>query len=370
MAACRANSSTAGAAVEAPCGVPESGLSCSAVDMEIADTERQRRPGLRSRLAPQEPLPCETPEEAEAVAARLPKRREVCVFGVVFVCSIFTTGYFLRAASPSTAADVEMWRWNCRQCKQEWWRDFWRWRLEADSSGHNPGDLKPQPPPPGMDWEWGDARNDTDWWGASREIVDKVVLVHVDASTGPVLQVGCGDSPFAALLHEAGYRNSENLDVAPQVIEAVQRRYPASTYPGLQFELRDFMGSGPPPPLHRFAAVIDKAGIWDWLQEEKPTALPRLLSAVRDALIQTPKPGVYIIATKQTPSEFQETLTSAQQMRSAPPSSANEAVADAWADTAAFAVEATRPLGAEETGALRTFDGGVVKAWVYVLIPI
>mmetsp|Transcript_98085 Transcript_98085/g.184441 ORF Transcript_98085/g.184441 Transcript_98085/m.184441 type:complete len:370 (-) Transcript_98085:81-1190(-) len=369
MAAAGASSSTA-AGVEAPSSALGGGDAGSAVDMETADTERQKRPGLRCRLAPQEPLPCETPEEAEAVAARLPKPREVCIFAVLLVCSVFTTGYFLRAASPAVAADVEMWRWNCRQCKQEWWRDFWRWRLEADSSGHNPGDLKPQPPPPGMDWEWGDARNDTDWWGASREIVDKVVRVHVDPSAGPVLQVGCGDSPLAALLHEAGYRKSENLDVAPQVIEAVQRRYPASEYPGMQFELRDFMGRGPPQPLHRFSAVIDKAGIWDWLQEEKPTAIQRLLSTVRDALIQTPKPGVYIVATKQTPSEFQETLSAAQQMRSPLPSSANEAMTDAWADNAAFAVETTRPLGAEETGALRTFDGGPVKAWVYVLIPL
>lgn len=368
MAACSITGSVA-STLQAPADSRNHCDESNIVDMESEASGRHFRPTLRSRLAPQEPLPCETREEAEAVAARLPKPREVCILGALLFGSLFTMGYFLRAAAPSTAADVELWRWNCRQCKQEWWRDFWRWRLEADAAGHNPGDLQPRPPPPGMDWEWGDARNDTDWWGASREIVEKVVLAHVDPGTAPVLQVGCGDSPLPSILHEAGFRHIENLDVAPQIIEILKQRYPTSEWPGLRFELRDFMGSGAPPPLHRFAAVIDKAGIWDWLQEEKPSALPRLLASVRNALIQIPKPGVYIVATKQTPSEFQRSLSSAQQPQSSLLGPMSEAATDVESDSIAFAVEATRPLGGED-GALGSFSKSGVKAWVYVLIPM
>merc|ERR1712228_218034 len=115
-----------------------------------------------------------------------------------------------------------------------------------------------------------------------------------------------------ALLHKAGFHKSEHIDVAPQVIATMRNRYPASEWPGLHLETRDFLatadaGGGPPPPLHRFSAVIDKAGIWDWLQDEAASALPKLLTAVRDALVPGGQ-GVYVIATKQTPKELSDSL--------------------------------------------------------------
>merc|ERR1712130_1022433 len=108
-------------------------------------------------------------------------------------------------------------------------------------------------------------------------------------------------------------------------------------WPGMRFELRDFLapassGGGPPPPAHRFAAVIDKAGIWDWLGHENPPALPRLLEAVREALSEQ---GLYVISTKQTPRELQKSLRRAG---------------------VKFAVDASFPL-----------SGGL--AWAYVLMP-
>merc|ERR1712054_398725 len=111
--------------------------------------------------------------------------------------------------------------------------------------------------------------------------------------------------------HKAGFTNAEHIDIEPRVVGAMRKRYPADRWPGVSFEVRDFLassasGGGPPPPLNRFAAVVDKAGIWDWLVEEKPSLVPRLLSTVADALVQAPQPGAYVIATKQTPSELQE----------------------------------------------------------------
>lgn len=200
-------------------------------------------------------------------------------------------------------------------------------------------------PPPGMEWEWGDRINDTDWFGASPELVNSVVKVYADPKLGPVLQVGCGDAPVPELLIEAGFPKVENIDIAPQVISMMRQKYPAKDWPGLTFKVRDFLedpefGGGAPTPHHRFSAVIDKAGIWDWLQDEAPKNLPRLLAAAHQALVEPPKQGTYIIVTKQTPRELSDTL------RLAGPVGTK------------FAVEASVHLG------------GKGIAWAYVLIPI
>lgn len=50
-----------------------------------------------------------------------------------------------------------------------------------------------------------------------------------------------------------------------------------------------------------------QAGIWDWLQEEAPQLLPRLLQRVDEALAESPE-AVYIIATKLTPPQLSELL--------------------------------------------------------------
>lgn len=281
--------------------------------------------------------------EAEEKAKTLPSKRDVLKHGFVFFVCVVVVIHF---SYNWLTQEGEMWRWNCRQCKKEWWQDFWRWRLEATSGSHANGsvELKHQPPPPGMDWNWGSSANETDWWVASAELVNEVVLPNVDSSLGPVLQIGCGDSPLASLLYKAGFTTSEHIDVEPRVIEAMRARYPSASWPGLHFEERDFLvssseGGGAPPPLHRFAAVVDKAGIWDWLVEEKLSLLPRLLSAVRESLVKAPRPGAYIVATKQTPSELQEVLS------------------EKWG----FVVEATRPL--MSSGSLGA------SAWAYVLVP-
>lgn len=168
-----------------------------------------------------------------------------------------------------------------------------------------------------------------------------MVSKYADSALGPLLQIGCGDSPLPELLFKAGFRLSEHIDIAPQVVATQQRRYPAAAWPGMEFAVQDFLsseaGGGAPPPLHRFATVIDKAGIWDWLQDESPKQLPRLLAAVRDALMVGPQKGVYIIVTKQTPVQLSETLA---QLR------------------VEFLVEASRALGRK----------GI--AWSYVLEPL
>jgi len=269
--------------------------------------------------------------------------------GVFCAVSVLITGRFFYQWLLPVSPGVENWRRGCRQCRHEWWDDFWHWRLKgitAKGGGSADAGL-PHEPPPGMEWEWGNSVNDTDWFGASPELVNSVVKVFADPALGPVLQIGCGDSPLPELLHQAGFNVSEHLDVAPEVITAMRTRHPVKERPGMHFQVRDFLSSGAPPPAHRFGAVIDKAGIWDWLQEEAPHALPRLLSNVRRALVQgsgqgAEQQGVYIIATKQTPSDLSQSLSKA-------------AVSGGGTG---FLVEATHPLGTK----------GI--AWAYVLIPV
>jgi len=160
-------------------------------------------------------------------------------------------------------------------------------------------------------------------------------------------------------MYNAGFKTIENIDISPEIVRLMSARYPSSAYPGMSFEVRDFLasssaGGGAPLPLHRFGAVVDKAGIWDWLQDERPSALPRLLVAVRDALREKTRdedggdaePGMYIITTKQTPKRLQRTLTVA----------GTEGEQGGLGGSARFVVDATVRL-----------TGGI--AWAYILIP-
>jgi heterodisulfide reductase subunit A-like polyferredoxin len=69
---------------------------------------------------------------------------------------------------------------------------------------------------------------------------------------------------------------------------------------------------------------------------------------VREALVEAPLTGVYVVATKQAPAEMSETLAAA----SLAASKAGRPF------STAFFVQATRPLG----------TSGI--AWAYVLVPV
>lgn len=49
---------------------------------------------------------------------------------------------------------------------------------------------------------------------------------------GPVLHVGCGDAPVPEQLQRAGFERSEHIDVEPQVIQVMLKRYPLEQWPG------------------------------------------------------------------------------------------------------------------------------------------
>ncbi|CAJ1423052.1 unnamed protein product [Effrenium voratum] len=215
---------------------------------------------------------------------------EMGLLVVVCLLSLFATLHFVYDNLLPQRDDSK----SCTQCQPEWWQDFWKWRLQGPSDDD---------PPEGMQWEWGDSVNDTDWYQASARFVD-FLRPFADPSLGPVLSIGCGDAPVPELLHGAGFEASLHLDVAPQIIELMKRKYPKEQWPGLEFQVRDFLRQGPPPKT--FSAVLDKAGIWDWLQEEVPQMLPQLLRLVRKAL--PPEDGVYVIATKQSPAQLAATL--------------------------------------------------------------
>ncbi|CAK0867295.1 unnamed protein product [Prorocentrum cordatum] len=307
--------------------------------------------GLRIRRAqggggqPQSGLAC-----VDDPAAALPafSGRERWLLGIACVmCLLMTAHFWFRRVVPAT----EPWRQGCRQCSDDWWGDFWRWRLGELRDIGADGRPRLQPPPEGMEWEWGNRSADTDWFNASAELVRAVVLPHLDpAKSGPVLQIGCGDSPLPALLHQAGFRDATHIDIAPQVVEAMRERYPAADWPGVRFERRDFMaapaaGGGAPPPAGGYWLVVDKAGIWDWLQEEAPAGLPVLLDRVHGALVPPPQRGLYVVVTKQNPGQLAAALA---RVAAAAPGGAG----------GRFAVEASRPLG----------SSGL--AWAYVLVAL
>lgn len=284
------------------------------------------------------------PAESEADDRKVPpsKRKlllqDAAVLSIFSIACLMVLGFAWLRRAEGTAFEQPA-HPKCKQCQPGWWESFWRWRLEgiaAQGQGtHN------QAAPEGMDWEWSHNGSDTDWFGVSPEFVEKVVSVYADPSQGPILHVGCGDSPMPELLYKAGFRRAEHIDIAPQIVSVMQQRYPNTTYPGMSFAVRDFLepgtGGGPPPPLHRFAAVIDKAGIWDWLQDEAKEHLPLLMDKVRSALMTQPQKGVYIIVTKQNPAQLSDTLS---QVR------------------AQFIVETSKPLGSSNL------------AWSYVLEPL
>ena len=125
----------------------------------------------------------ETPEtrDEEAVSpkaklAPLPvaaTRWEFWLLALVCLVSLCTTLHFAwnHLLPPATATDGQgavAAASTCRQCKAEWWQDFWQWRLKELQG-------QPSDPPPGMQWEWGSSVNNTDWYESSAEFVDELV---------------------------------------------------------------------------------------------------------------------------------------------------------------------------------------------------
>jgi len=214
--------------------------------MESGDPVNGLPQGLRMRVG--EP---ETPDE-EALSPKtkldpLPMaatRWEFWLLALVCLVSLCTTLHFTwnHLLSPATVADGQgeaaaAAASTCRQCKAEWWQDFWQWRLKELQG-------QPSDPPAGMQWEWGNSMNNTDWYQSSEEFVDELVRPYADPGLGPVLHLGCGDAPVPELLLRAGFAASTHIDVASQVIEVMRSRYPAKDWPGLDFQLRDFLKSG------------------------------------------------------------------------------------------------------------------------------
>jgi len=294
---------------------------------------RIRRPGKSAEFEPDE----EEKKRSHSTAPGL-LRQDAVILTLFCLAGLLVTGFAWVRRSEGAAELAE--HPKCKQCQPGWWETFWHWRLEGIAnrgpSAHS------QAPPEGMEWEWDHNGSDTDWFGVSPEFVEKVVSEWADPKQGPILHVGCGDSPMPGLLYKAGFHEAEHIDIAPQVIEAMQKKYPEATWPGMHFAVRDFLepgaNGGPPPPLNRFAAVIDKAGIWDWLQDEAMQYVPLLLAKVRSALLlEETRKGVYIIVTKQNPAQLSDTLARIR---------------------APFSVETSRALGTSNI------------AWSYVLEPL
>lgn len=282
-------------------------------------------------------------EEPSMASILMPSRTEVVSFlAFAAACVLILNHVIMRRQKDALTEAMEAAHpASCKQCQPGWWEEFWRWRLEGIAKQES-GQGVSQTAPHGMEWEWAENGTDTDWYGVSAEFVDKVVSNYADPELGPILHVGCGDSPMPGLLYKAGFVQAEHIDIAPQIVSTLKERYAADAFPGMTFAVRDFLapaeaGGGPPPPLNRFAAVIDKAGIWDWLQDEALEHVPLLLSMVRDALLLGPQKGVYIIVTKQNPSQFSDSLAHVR---------------------AQFSVETTQRLGAKNI------------AWSYVLEPL
>ncbi len=59
-------------------------------------------------------------------------------------------------------------------------QDFWRWRYRELSEKVTDGSHEP---PPGMQWEWGGARNDTDWCLGNKVSSEERKLCHTACET-------------------------------------------------------------------------------------------------------------------------------------------------------------------------------------------
>ena len=206
-----------------------------AMAMESGDPVNGLPQGLRMRVGEQETRdeeavsPSATKLAPQPVAAT---RWEFWLLALVCLVSFCTTLHFTwnhLLAGPTREVGTGTGGPSgppCRQCKAEWWQDFWQWRLqELEGQGRSE-------PPRGMQWEWGDSANNTDWYQSSAEFVDELVRPFADPGLGPVLHLGCGDAPVPELLLRAGFPNSMHIDIAPQVIEVMRRRYPVKEFPG------------------------------------------------------------------------------------------------------------------------------------------
>lgn len=165
-----------------------------------------------------------------------------------------------------------------------WWNGFWEWRVNNASSAHG--------------WAWSNGRdsgNATDWWNVSVEVAD-VVSRRFPGKHHRILQVGCGDSPLALLLR-SNFSRVHNVDVAGQIIERMQLRYPSEKWPGLTFQHVDILEASLPEP---FDVVVDKAGAWDYMRKDAKV-LARLRSAIKRLLGPA---GKYVVVTPQGPREI------------------------------------------------------------------
>lgn len=105
-----------------------------------------------------------------------------------------------------------------------------------------------------------------DWYG--RWPVFRHILEPVLKKTGPVLNVGCGNSLLAEELHENGYTDVTNVDISGTVIKQMAERHAALGQKFIQMDMTQMTFAD-----NSFDAVIDK-GTFDALytgSESLPT---------------------------------------------------------------------------------------------------
>jgi len=209
---------------------------------------------------------------------------------------------------------------------QGWWQDYWSWQFKAEKSNTAAGGRVAsssdgglarsvaQQGPSSSSTPSSSSKNNSrslastttsDWWGASSVFLEKALEPELMTNKSQaILQIGCGDSPLAELIWRAGFHNLLNVDVAASVVDRMRGSYPASNWPGLKFQLADLFDPRA-LPVHGFDVVVDKGGAWDWNKNYagRPAAV---LSAVQ-RLLRKSRTGRYLVATTQTPEEFDTT---------------------------------------------------------------
>eukprot|EP00746_Dinoflagellata_sp_MGD_P056547 gnl/MRDRNA2_/MRDRNA2_244579_c0_seq1.p1 gnl/MRDRNA2_/MRDRNA2_244579_c0~~gnl/MRDRNA2_/MRDRNA2_244579_c0_seq1.p1 ORF type:complete len:233 (-),score=31.66 gnl/MRDRNA2_/MRDRNA2_244579_c0_seq1:231-929(-) len=107
-----------------------------------------------------------------------------------------------------------------------------------------------------------------------------------------VLQIGCGYSQLAELLHNF-FERVHNIDVAPTAIQLMQIRYPRDVWTNLTFECVDVFTA---TPTEKFDLVIDNGGAFDILFDKNG-----LLKAIDRHLLVG---GHYVVTTEKSYSEM------------------------------------------------------------------
>ena len=101
-------------------------------------------------------------------------------------------------------------------------------------------------------WEKRFAKEESYEWLCGFDHVEK--YIHRDiARDQKIIVVGCGNSPFSAAMHAAGYENMVSTDFSPVVIQAMEIRYPM-----MKWEVADVTNLSQYPD-GTFDVVIDKA---------------------------------------------------------------------------------------------------------------